>query len=96
MNNKIAIFVCLFLFRYIFVCSQTTTIDYEKWLDEVYVTANNPLYHLDTDVIIYDVKNDSTLKDKTCFDALINTPMLIVERNGKISTSGNYPLVVFV
>lgn len=61
-------------------------------LKEVSVKARRNLYKTRPDVIIYDVKADSSLIGKNSFEALRNVPLLNVERNGNIHSVGNWPI----
>lgn len=61
-------------------------------LKEVTVKARRNLYKTRPDVIIYDVKADSSLIGKNSFEALRNVPLLNVERNGNIHSVGNWPI----
>lgn len=70
----------------------STSVSFQKWIDEVVITSKRPLYQNRADVMIYDVSADSTLIGKSSFDALRNAPMLIVERNGKVRAMGNYSI----
>lgn len=61
-------------------------------LKEVSVKARRDLYKTRPDVIIYDVKADSSLIGKSSFDALRNVPLLNVERNGNVHSVGDWPI----
>lgn len=65
-------------------------------LKEVSVKARRDLYKTRPDVIIYDVKADSSLIGKNSFDALRNVPLLNVERNGNVHSVGNWPIEYIV
>jgi hypothetical protein len=60
------------------------SVAYNKWVNDVVVTAKLPLYQNKSDVMIYNVSRDSSLLDKDSYEALKYTPMIIAERNGNV------------
>lgn len=65
-------------------------------LPEVAIKANRYLYKISADAFIYDVSSDSSLIGKNSFEALRNTPLLNVERNGTVRSIGGWSIEYLV
>lgn len=98
MNNKkhvntfhrISLFAIFLYLSSSAVAQDTDSIVFSKTLQEVVIKAD--LYIISSDALIYNVAADISLAGKTSFEALRNTPMLIVERNGTVRSVGDRPI----
>ena len=59
-------------------------------LEEVIVSASADVYKMSGNKITYDVSKDSFVKDRSAYDALRNTPLIIAGIGGSITTVPGY------
>ncbi len=72
------------------------SVAYNKWMNDVVVTAKVPLYQTKADVMIYNVASDSSLVDKDSYEALKYAPLIIAERNGTVRAMGDQSIEYLV
>jgi hypothetical protein len=72
------------------------SVAYNKWMNDVVVTAKIPLYQTKADVMIYNVARDSSLVDKDSYEALKYAPLIIAERNGTVRAVGDQSIEYLV
>lgn len=72
------------------------TIDWEKYLDQVTVSAVRPLVKMEADKMTYDVQNDADSKSATVLDMLRKVPMVTVDGQDNITVNGSGSFKVYV
>ena len=72
------------------------TIDWEKYLDQVTVSAVRPLVKMEADKMTYDVQGDADSKSATVLDMLRKVPMVTVDGQDNISVNGSRSFKVYV
>lgn len=65
-------------------------------LNEVVVTANRPLYAIDGEKTLYNVKDDPSLQSGTASDALQNAPGVEVDAEGNITLHGTESVSIWI
>ena len=65
------------------------SINWERYLDEITVSAQRPLIKVESDRIGYDVQGDADNKTETTLDMLRKVPMVSVDDQGNILVNGN-------
>lgn len=93
---KLRLYILLCIGYTVSYAQESDSLTYEKWIQEVVVSAQHSLYQIQSDKIVYNVSTDSSLIGKTTFDALRYTPLLMVRRNGEVSSVGNWPIEYLV
>jgi hypothetical protein len=71
------------------------SVAYNKWMNDVVVTAKIPLYQTKADVMIYNVACDSSLVNKDSYEALKYAPLIIAERNGTVRAMGDQSSITY-
>ncbi len=93
------LFICINGFSQVVNDSLVTpydTIDWERYLDQVTITAVKPLIKLESDKLSYDVSNDVESKSSTVLDMLRKVPMVTVDGQDNISVNGSSSYKVYV
>lgn len=72
------------------------TIDWEKYLDQVTVSAVKPLVKMEADKMTYDVQGDADSKSATVLDMLRKVPMVTVDGQDNITVNGSGSFKVYV
>ena len=72
------------------------TIDWEKYLDQVTVSAVRPLVKMEADKMTYDVQGDADSKSATVLDMLRKVPMVTVDGQDNITVNGSGSFKVYV
>lgn len=72
------------------------TIDWEKYLDQVTVSAVRPLVKMEADKMTYDVQGDADSKSATVLDMLRKVPMVTVDGQDNIKVNGSGAFKVYV
>ena len=72
------------------------TIDWDRYLDQVTVTAVKPLIKIEADKMTYDVSNDVESKSSTVLDMLRKVPMVTVDGQDNITVNGSSSYKVYV
>ena len=65
-------------------------------LDEVVITAERPLYAIDGEKTLYNVKDDPSLQSGTASDALQNAPGVEVDAEGNITLHGTESVSIWI
>lgn len=82
--------------RYDTTAVRRDTIDWEKYLDKVTITAAKPLVKMEADKMTYDVANDVDSKTQTVLDMLRKVPMVTVDGQDNITVNGSSAFKVYV
>ena len=72
------------------------SIDWERYLDQVTITAVKPLIKIESDKLAYDVANDVESKSSTVLDILRKVPMVTVDGQDNIMVNGSSSFKVYV
>ncbi len=65
-------------------------------LKEISISAPKPVYSMTGEVVNYNVENDETVRDLTAWDAIRNTPTVMVDDEGNLTMRGSEQVEVWL
>ncbi len=72
------------------------TINWDKYLNQVTITAVKPLIKIESDKMTYDVSNDTESKTSTVLDMLRKVPMVTVDGQDNIMVNGSSAYNIYI